>query len=273
MDRHLHRRVTFNVAEVERELAVLGVPRCLVDAAMCIVPAGVIGLLVYGSRARGDSVQQSDLDLLALVPEPLGSRTYRNVNLSCYTRPQMISASRTLFGMHIRRDGVIILDPTGELLNLIRDLERPDASLLLSRVRHFSAILDCEETELGLHLPGLCRLGRYLLRTAIYSLALAEGRPCFSVRELADRFNEPGLVTLLSSDPRIVSQPSLDELEKLQRRLVEAVGEPPPTIYESLESLAVAEWDDDRERATLAIMAMTSEDQKVGYSDLPKVLL
>ncbi|MDE0131084.1 MAG: hypothetical protein OXQ32_02325 [bacterium] len=65
----------------------------------------------------------------------------------------------------------------------------------------------------------------------------------------------------------------MDELEKLQRRLVEAVGEPPPTIYESLESLAVAEWDDDRERATLAIMAMTSEDQKVGYSDLPKVLL
>ena len=175
--------------------------------------------------------------------------------------------------MHVKRDGKVIFDPTGELQSLICDLEPPDASLLLARVRHFSAILQCEETDLTLHLPGLCRLGRYLLRTAIYSLALAEGRPCFSVRELAERFNEPRLVTLLSSDPRIVPEPSLGELETLRRRLSEAVGEPPPTLHGSLESLAVAEWEDDRERSTLAIVAMTAEDQELGYSDLPKVLL
>ena len=273
MEKHSRRRVAVDVADVERKLSGLGVPRRLVDAAMCVVPVHGVGLMVYGSRARDDFVHNSDLDLLALVHEPLGSRTYRNVNLSCYTREQFISASGTLFGMHVRRDGIVLVDPKGELRNLIQDLEQPDASRLLARVRHFSAILECEEADLNLHLPGLCRLGRYLLRTAIYSLALAEGRPCFSVRELAERFDEQGLVTLLSSDPRIVSEPSLDELETLRRRLREAVGKPPPTFHRSLESLAVAEWEGDRERSTLAIMAMTGEDRELDYSDLPKVLL
>ena len=267
------RPVTVDVADVETRLSRLDVPPRLVEAAVSVIPVTGVGLLVYGSRARDDFTNNSDLDLLALVHEPLGSRTYRDVNLSCYTREQFVSASGTLFGMHIRRDGVVIADPTGEFVEMIQELEQPDASRLLARVRHFSAILESRETSLDLHLPGMCRLARYLLRTAIYSLALAEGRPCFSVRELAARFDEPGLVTLLSSDPRIVSEPSRGELETLRGRLRMAVGKPPPTGHRSLESLAVAEWDDDRERSTLAIMAMTGQDEELDYSELPKVLL
>jgi len=265
--------VTVDVTDIEKRLSGLGVPPALVEAAIRVVPVGGTGLLVYGSRARDDFTNGSDLDLLALVHEPLGSRTYKNVNLSCYTREQLRGASRTLFGMHIRRDSVVIADPTGELGKLIQALEQPEASQLLARVRHFSAILDCSEAESELHLPGLCRLARYLLRTAIYSLAPHEGRPCFSVRELAERFNEPALVTLLSSDPSVVAGPSLDELAELRTRLRVAVGEPTPTYHTSLASLAVGEWSSDRERSILATMAMTYDNGQIDYSELPKVLL
>ena len=273
VETHSRLGVTFDVTDIEKRLSGLGVPRRLVEAAIRVVPVSGIGLLVYGSRARDDFMNGSDLDLLVLVHEPLESRTYKDVNLSCYTREQFRSASRTLFGMHIRRDGVVIADPTGELGELIQALEQPDASQLLARVRHFSAILDCSEADSELHLPGLCRLARYLLRTAIYSLALAEGRPCFSVRGLAERFNEPALVTLLSSDPRVVADPSLDELAELRSRLRMVVGKPPPTYHRSLASLAVGEWPSDRERSILATMAMTYDDREVDYSGLPKVLL
>ena len=259
--------------DIAGKLLRMGVPPRLVVAAMRVVSLDAIGLLVYGSRARADYVQNSDLDLLALVRNSTESRTFEGVNLVCYTPEQFRSASGTLFGMHIRRDGVVISDTTGELRSLIQELQEPDPFQLLSRVRHFSAILDAGETELDIHLPGLCRLARYLLRTAIYSLALAEGRPCFSVRELAERFADPDLVTLLSSDPGVVAKPSLAEFAKLRKRLRTAVGRPSPIRYGSLESLAVAEWDDDRDRSTLAIMAMTCEGDDLDYAELPKVLL
>lgn len=261
------------ITDLEGRLSGIGVPERLAQAALEIVPTDAIGTLVYGSRARADYLQDSDLDLLALVYEPRGSKTNGKVNLSCYTPAQLYSASGTLFGMHIRRDGVVIADTNCELEILVNSLQDPDPSQLLSRVRHFSTILDASASDLDLHLPGLCRLARYLLRTAIYSLALAEGHPCFSVRELAQRFAQPELVALLSSDPDVVAEPSSGEFEELRRRLRVAVGAPVPNRYRSLESLAVAEWDDDRERSTLAILAMTGEFGDLDYSELPKVLL
>ena len=270
---HQSDHAVIDITDLEGKLSGIGVPWRLVKAALDVVPIDAIGLLVYGSRARADYVQDSDLDLLALVHKPGGSKTYVKANLSCYTPAQLCSASRTLFGMHIRRDGVVVADTNGELENIISAFQDPDPSQLLSRVRHFSAILDASEADLDLHLPGLCRLARYLLRTAIYSLALAEGQPCFSVRELAERFAQPELVALLSSDPDVVAEPSSGEFEELRRRLRVAVGAPVPICYRSLESLAVAEWGDDRERSTLAILAMTGECGELDYSELPKVLL
>jgi len=266
--------VAIDVADIQGKLSGIGVPKHLVRAALSIVPTDAIGILVYGSRARADYVQGSDLDLLALINQSGGSKTYEKVNMSCYTPAQLDSASGTLFGMHIRRDSIVLADTNCQLKNLIDSLEDPDPSQLLLRVRHFSAILDASATDLDLHLAGLCRLARYLLRTAIYSIALAEGRPCFSVRELAGRFAQPELVTLLSSDPDVVAEPSMREFEELCRRLRMAVGVLPTNHYGSLEALAIAEWEDDRERSTLAILAMTADELgDLDYSDLPKVLL
>jgi predicted nucleotidyltransferase len=47
-------------------LRTLGIPQRMLEIALQIVWA-VEGILVYGSRARRDSVDGSDLDLLALV--------------------------------------------------------------------------------------------------------------------------------------------------------------------------------------------------------------
>ena len=74
--------------------------------------------------------------------------------------------------MHIRRDGIVIADPTGDLQGFIQNLKDPEPQRLIGRIRHFSAILESSQTDRGNYLEGLCRLARFLLRTAIYTKTL-----------------------------------------------------------------------------------------------------
>ena len=100
------------------------------------LPVRVQGLLVYGSRARGDSVLGSDLDLLALSERMSPSAYSGLVNVSFYTADQLKSGVGTLFGAHLRRDARVVLDPTGRLQAILEWLGEVDTDRLLTRVRN-----------------------------------------------------------------------------------------------------------------------------------------
>jgi hypothetical protein len=100
-----------------------------------------------------------------------------------------------------------------------------------------------------------------------------EGSPCFSVRELALRFNDPTLETLLASNSKVTGAPTNALLEELITRLVSIVGPLPDTTCRSLPALAVEMWQLDRNIAALAIRAASEDEDTLDYSDLPKVLL
>jgi hypothetical protein len=194
--------------------------------------------------------------------------------VSSYTREQLKGASGTLFGTHLRRDGRVLVERGGDLTEVVGRLEPANPANLLARVSEYSTILVQPAHEKAEHFVGMVRLARYLLRTAIYATAMAAGETCFSVRELADRFNDPSLATLLASDPEITGPPSISILEHLIDRLVLVIGPLPLNDYGSLEALAIAMWDTDRNLAALAIRAGLEGDQEsINYSELPKVLL
>jgi Nucleotidyltransferase domain len=258
---------------VRAGLQAINVEDSLAEIASFLVPEDTVGLLVYGSRARGDHTPSSDLDLLVIVPRPVGSRTAPKVSVSCYTVEQLRCANGTLFGMHLARDAVAVYDPDETLGSLLASMGQPDPVALLARAKHFSAILDVTADELNLYLGGLVRLARYLLRTVIYAVAIAQGSPCFSVRELAIRFVEPELADLLSSDPSVQSPNTTATFRDLVERLSSLLGALPSNAYGSLRSLIVAEWADDRDRATLATLAIARRSDGFDYAELPKVLL
>lgn len=184
------------------------------------------GLLIYGSRARGDAVEDSDLDVLALVDRPMPSIHSGNVSVAFYTSEQLASGIGTLFGAHLRRDAKVIWDVSGVLKAHISQMGDVDTDRLLARAWEMSQIFGALRRDLPRYLPGLLREARYLLRSCLYANAIASGNACFSVRELAQRHQDARLVWLLRS--RNTLHPRQSELDECLTRLARILGELPP---------------------------------------------
>lgn len=247
-----------------------GVPPELAKLGLTIIPAWASGLLLYGSYARGDFIADSDVDLLALVPNMTSGGSSGLASLSCYTAEQLRSARGTLFGAHLARDGRIIWDPTGELSAALATMGSVDAVRLFSRIRHLAQVLDASEDDLATSLPGLLREAKYLLRSALYGKAIQDGDPCFSVRELAERHHDDRLATLLAS--RDTSAGTREVFRDLVLRLSRAIGELPTNPHGSLDALIVNSWESDRDLATVGVMAR-GRPSADPYEEFEKVLL
>ena len=155
------------------------------------MPGGVEGLLIYGSHARGDAITGSDLDVLALTENPLPSLNSGEVNVSFYTLDLLSTGISSLFGAHLKRDGRIIWDSRGDLARALAAIGDVDTERVLARSWNMARLFTAPDRDLPKHLPGLLRQARYLLRSCMYAQAIAEGAPCFSVRELSRTVRRP----------------------------------------------------------------------------------
>lgn len=251
-------------------LAYLGVPGAITHD-FPTLPAGVYGLLVYGSRARGDAVDGSDLDILALTTDPSPSAQSGVVNVSFYTCPQLRTGISTLFGAHLRRDAKILWDPNGTLAAIVSELGDVDTDRLFLRVKEMSEVFSSPDADLPKYLPGLLREARYLLRSSLYARAIAEGKPCFSIRELADRHSDQELVTLLAS--RQDASPLREDYDNCLTRLVALHGPLPQSRHGSLEALIVNEWENRGDLLSVAFMALGVVGSGGDYTEVEKILL
>jgi hypothetical protein len=243
------------------------------DGLLGTLPAKAISVVVYGSRARGDHLEDSDLDVLVVVETPRGSIVRGTVTVSFYTPTQLESARGTLFGVHLHHDAVIVHDTSGWFGSILESFGEPEPRRILALVQHLSAILRVPRTHPEDHLSGLIRLARYLLRSAMYAKAIEDGEACFSVRELAVRYSDSELPAFLGSKVPPTGPEGLRQVEMLERRLDQWVGIPPATSYASLSELVVTEWDSDRDRATMAALVIGGEPEGFDYTQMPKVLL
>lgn len=254
-----------------RRLGELHVPPATVAALVASkAVTSAIGIVLYGSYARGDHESSSDVDLLVVADRPGGSRKLGVANVATYTATQLASARGSLFGMHLARDGRVLHDTDNLVADLLSSMGEPDPVVLFQRIRHLAAVLDGERTD---HLGGRIRVARYLLRTAVYVAALADGEPCFSVRELAERANEPGLVSILATDVKAAPVPTTEVLDDLLARLGDIVGPVASDPHGGLRNLIVAEWFDDPARATLGVLVLAGDRDELDYTALAKVIL
>lgn len=228
-------------------------------------------MLVYGSQARGDAVIGSDLDMLALVSASSPTTRSGDVNISFYTRKQLSTGIGTLFGAHLKRDAKILWDDHGHLTNAVESMGEVDSERLLERVRRMSELFTTLERDLPKYCLGLTRQARYLLRSCMYAKAIAEGDPCFSVRELATRYHDSDLTQLLAS--RHSGDDCNDDLAECLSRLKTITGEFPPSRNGSLEATIVNEWGRPSDLLSMAFMALGLAGNGSDYAEVEKILL
>lgn len=261
-----------DVEAVRIKLAELRVGKTLIRQACKRIRGSATGVLLYGSCARGDASAASDLDLLLVAPHRADSGTDGKLSINCYSPKQFADAGSTLFGMHLARDGIVLHDTDNRMAEMLSEFTSPNAQDLLGRIRDFSIVLELPIEEQLEYLSGLCQVARYLLRSAIYAAALGDGNPCFSVAELADRFNQPELTSLLSSHPGQHPEPSLEVLDDLKHRLRGVVGTPASDSYESLHALIIGSSISDPDLEKLATLAL-GVGECLPYAEIPKVIL
>lgn len=251
-------------------LAGLDVPAALVEK-LPSLPDDALGAMVYGSRARGDAVLASDLDVLVLVSTRRRSVDRDGVSVSYYTHSQLESGNGTLFGAHLARDGHVLADPSGALGRYLLNMGPVDTQRLLRRARTACCLFTCPFEDLPKYLPGLLRQARYLLRSCLYAQAIAQGTPCFSVREIAARSGDSRLVDLLGSRPQ--GAPEINDLHEILDRLRAVVGGFPVNDHGSLESLVVNLWGSPGDVPSMAFLALLPEGEGSSYAEVERILL
>jgi len=165
----------------------------------------IIGLALYGSRARGDAAHDADVDLLVITSDARPVTTVRgNLTMSCHPLDEMIRGSRNgdLFALHIVSEAKVLYDEGGVFPKITKAFTyRHDYGReikLVSDVGWFLVRNSHRFNDQALFNRKLS----WCTRTILIARAANQRRPLFSAAALAEFSGSPDVAALISSKER-----------------------------------------------------------------------
>lgn len=151
--------------------------------------------ILYGSRARGDERQNSDVDIILSesTGEPSEPKIMKGISLHFYPQNWLLEKARLgdLFVAHVALEGRGLYDPN-RFLGLLRKELRLKSTYEWERRLSAAAVALLISRDWGEDLE-IRRRYFWAIRTLGSSLSAEKGRPAFSNDQIENELGVPGL--------------------------------------------------------------------------------
>jgi hypothetical protein len=225
--------------------------------------------MVFGSFARHDSSETSDIDVLVLMSRSAATRRVGRVNVSTYDDASLrsMASEGALFILHLIAEGHIIQDPHGQLQGILDTYRTPRTyDRLRSSLRRIADLLDVSEDKYVSNCAAYNDLAIYLLRTALYARFAEEGRPVFSLAAISDMLASAEVTSALTLKgalgPRIV------EFQGARSIIEELLGHTVHNRYGSVEALITNYSETTPAVLAFGLRLLGGEAPALGYHEL-----
>jgi len=161
-----------------------------------------MALFLYGSHARGDAQDSSDIDVLQVTPTHTAPYAVGQVNVTCYTLGQLLRIARQggLFARHLIEEALPLADSSGVLEALRSAYVRPlDYHEVKREVRGCAPLLDVADHGFNENADGLSSLVSYLIRTYLYATAFDCGAKSFAMGHVLELLGQQRARIILSN--------------------------------------------------------------------------
>lgn len=203
-----------------------------------VVRPPYVALFLYGSHARGDAGETSDVDVLqvtALHTAPYGVGRF---NVTCYTLEQLLRLAGTgaLFARHLVDEAVALHDP-GDLLGALKSayVAPQDYQVVRNQVAACAPLLDADESRFAENADGLSSLVGYLIRTYLYALAFDEGAHSFAMGHVVELLGQNGARGVLLD----IRERTYETFARARRLFEQLTGVPCRRMEGSVEAFIV----------------------------------
>lgn len=169
---------------------------------LALVRPPFAAVFLYGSHARGDAEDTSDVDVLQVTPVHTAPYAIGRFNITCYTFDQLLLLARRggLFARHVVEEAVPLADPEN-LLGTLKSayVARQTYQGVRNEVCGCAPLLNVEEHQFNDNVDGFSSLVSYLLRTHLYASAFDQGARSFAMGHVLELLGQSNAGTILSS--------------------------------------------------------------------------
>jgi hypothetical protein len=175
--------------------------REIADEALGAVSDAAAPLMIFGSFARGDPSEDSDIDVLVLAPRGTQPVKRGRVNVSAYDEHTLLGMAErgSLFVLHLRNEGRVLRDRRGRLEHCLNSYRAPNSyKPVRTTLRGVANLLDATEPQYTQRWKGYNEVALFVLRTLLYAHFAEAGDPVFSLRVIRQRMHREDLEVALA---------------------------------------------------------------------------